>query len=95
MVKIGFEPIECPDIEIVWAVDPDVVPQECADAALSAVRELFSQGMPYDHLRFVGTRLTFLSAEYHPIDSSPVDYKSATAIAIREALHAEGEYSEA
>ncbi|PPU68325.1 hypothetical protein [Xanthomonas pisi] len=94
IVHIHFEPIANSEIEIVWAVESGSVPQECADAALSAVAELFSQGGPYDHLSFVNTRITFLAADHHPLDSSPVDYKSATAIALREALRVEGEYSE-
>ena len=94
-VQVQFEPIEGPDIEIVWAIEPEALPQECADAALGTVGELFAPGGPYDHVKFVSTRLTFTSAEYHSTDSSPVDYKSATAIALREALRSEGEYSEA
>jgi len=93
ILRVMFEPISSPELEIIWGVPSGSLPQECADAATSAIKELFNPADPYEHLAFVYTRITFVEAEYHPTDSSPIDYKSATAIAVRDALRAEGEYS--
>lgn len=93
IVQVRFEPISSPDLEIIWGIPAGSIPQECADAAICAVREIFLPTGPYEHLTFVSTRITFVGAEYHLTDSNPIDYKSAAAIAVREAIHAEGEYS--
>lgn len=93
ILQVRFEPISSPDLEVIWGIPVGSIPQECADAAISAVREIFLPTGPYGHLAFVSTRITFIGAEYHPKNSNPIDYKSAAAIAVREAIHAEGEYS--
>jgi elongation factor G len=95
VLRVRFEPTQSRDPEVVWQVPEGLVPADCADAAISTISELFSPGGAYGDSTLVFTRITFLDGEYHATDSNPVDYKSATAIALREAIRAEGEFSAA
>ncbi len=85
-VTIGVSPAER-SVGIVFKneTNPGIVPKECVDAVEESVRGSLDAGVLAGY-PMVDLEITFLKGSQHEVDSSPLAYKIAASIGLREAI---------
>jgi len=84
-VILELEPLPDKEFEFVDKIFGGAVPKNYIPAVEKGAVETLAEG-PYAGFPMVNVRVTLLDGSYHPVDSSEMAFKIATALAIKKAM---------